>query len=277
MRLGRRTAVTIGCTLAAIFLLVRFVAPIALSFYTARRALPVARILPTELQDHSISQAKGISVSYVGYEFEIPWDDLDESETQLYPKDKPTATRAVLAFRSGLRLMVSASLPREMVDGFTRGDLGFGKMGPRAIDGLFGPGSSASDFALANNVYEFTPDKMHYWSLSDRIHYRETILLTIKSIMPSTSAESGIFRVQNRDYKGFQQGNPAKSPRGVVVSLYSDEGGVEFIFSGHDYHNSVRLTQPEINRIIQSLHRAVPTAVAASDKAGSKQPEAEVR
>jgi hypothetical protein len=262
MRLARRIAITIVCTLATIFLLVRFVGPIALSFYAARKALPVARILPTELQDHSISQAKGMSLSYVGYEFEIPWDDLDESKTQLYPKDKPTKTRAVLTFRSGLCLVVSAYAPREMVDGFTNGDSGFGKMGPHAIDRLFGPGSSASDFALANNVYEFTPDKMHYWSLSDRTHYRETLLLTIKSIMPSASAETGIFRVQSTNYKGFQQGNPAKIPRGIVVSLYSEQGGIEFIFSGHDYRHPVGLTQPEINRVIQSLRKTVSSAVA---------------
>jgi hypothetical protein len=266
MKLARRILITIACTIAAIFLVVRFIAPIALSFYAARKALPVARIVPTELQDHSISQARGMQLSYVGYEFAVPWDDLDESKTQLYPKDKPTKTRAVLAFRSGLRLMVTVIPPREMANGLTTGDLGLGKMPPQAVDLLFGQGAAASDYSFVNNVYEFTPDKMHHWSLSDRLHYRETILLTVKSVMPSASAESGIFRVQNGDYKGFQQGNPAQHPRGVVVTLYSESGGVEFIFSDHDYRNFARVTQPEINRIIQSLHKAAPEPVAVSGK-----------
>jgi hypothetical protein len=262
MRLARRIPITIFCTVAAIFVAVRFIVPIALAFYSAQKVPAVARIVPTELLDHSISQATGKQLSYVGYEFEIPWDDLDESKTQLYPKEKPAKTRAVLAFRSGLRVMVTSLPPREMVDAFTNGNLDLGKMPPQAVDLLFGPGSTASDYMLANNIYEFTPDKMHYWSLSDRLHARETILLTVKSIMPSASAESGIFRIQNQDYKGFQQGNPAKHPRGVIVSLYSESGAVEFIFSDQDYRNPAKVDQPEINRIIQSLHKAAPVAAA---------------
>jgi hypothetical protein len=264
MRLARRILITIFCTVAAIFAAVRFIAPIALAFYTAQKVPGVARIVPTELQDHSISQAAGKQLSYVGYEFEIPWDDLDESKTQLYPKDRPSKTRAVLAFRSGLRLVVTALPPREWVNGFAKGDLGFGKLSPQAMDLVFGLGASTSDYSFVNNVYEFTPDKMHYWSLSDRLHAREMILLTVKSIIPSGPAETGIFRVQNRDYKGFQQGDTAKHPRGVVVTLYSENGGVEFIFSDHDYRNSTGITQPEINRIIQSLHKAAPVAIAVS-------------
>ena len=263
MRLARRILITIVSAVAAIFVVVRIAAPITLSFYAARKALPITRVVPAELPDHSISQGAGMRLSYVGYEFEIPWDDLDEAKTQFYPKDKPAKTRAVLAFRSGLRLMVTALSPRGLADGFTSGDLGFGKLTPQAIEVLFGHGASASDYTLVNNIYGFTPDKMHHWSLSDRLHYRETILLTIKSIMPGPSAETGIFRVQNQAYKGFQQGNPVKHPKGVIVTLYADDGGAEFIFSGQDYRNPAGVTQPEINRIVQTLHKVEPNSPVA--------------
>lgn len=263
MRLARRILITIVCTLAVIFVIVRVVAPIALSFYSARIALPVSRVVPTELPDHSISQATGTRLSYVGYEFEIPWDDLDESKTQLYPKDKLAKFRAVLSFRSGLRLLVNALPPRELADGFTNGELGFGKLSPQAIELLFGHGAAASDYTLVNNIYQFTPDKMHNLSLSESLHAREAVLLTIKSIMPSSSAETGIFRVQNQNYKGFQQGNPVKHPKGIIVSLYSDDGGVEFIFSNQDYHDPAAVTQPEINRIVQTVHKAEPNSAVA--------------
>ena len=263
MRLARRILVTIICTVAAIFVVARVVAPIALFFYAARKALPITRVVPTESPDHSISQSTGVRLSYVGHEFEIPWDDLDESKMQLYPKDKAVKTRAVLSFRSGLRLMVTALPPREWAGGLTSGDLGFGKISPQAIEILFGHGAAESDYAFVNNIYEFTPDKMHHWSLSDRLHYRETILLTIKSIMPAAAAETGIFRVQNQTYKGFQQGNPGKQPKGVVVSLYSVDGGVELIFSDQDYRNPAKVTQPEINRIVQTLHKVEPNSPVA--------------
>lgn len=263
MRLARRILITIICAVAVIFVVVRVAAPIALSFYAARKALPIARVVPTELPDRSISQATGVRLSYVGYEFDIPWDDLDESKTQLYPKDKPVKTRAVLAFRSGLRLIVTALPSQEWTHELTSGELGLGKLSPQAIELLFGHGASASDYTLVNNIYEFTPDKMHHWSLSDSLHYRETVLLTIKSIMPGASAETGIFRLQNQGYKGFQQGNPVKHPKGVVVSLYSDVGGVEFIFSSQDYRNPAGVTQPEINRIVQTLHKVEPNSPVA--------------
>jgi hypothetical protein len=256
MKLARRILVTAICTLVVIALGVRFIAPIAASFYVAREAPVVARIAPTELQDKSISQAPVTRLSYVGYEFEVPWNDLDESKTQLYPKDKPAKTKAFLAFGSGLHLSVCAIPPREMAEGFTSGSLGLGKIPVQGIDLLFGDGAAASDYTFVNNVYEFTPAEMHNWSLSNRLHAREMILLTIKSIMPSPAAQTGIFRVRDLDYKGFQQGNPAKHPHVVVLTLYSEDGGVEFVFSDQDYRNPAKVTQPEINRIVESLHRA---------------------
>jgi hypothetical protein len=259
MKLARRVLVTVLCTLAAIALGVRFIAPTVLSFFVAREAPAVARVVPTDLRDRSVSDAAGARLSYFGYEFEVPWDDLDKSKTLLYPKDKPAKTSAVLVFQSGLHLMVGAIPPREMADAFTNGTLGFGKIPPQGVDLLFGSGSATSDYIFVNNVYNFTPDRMHYWSLSNSLHAREMILLTIKSIMPSPAAESGIFRVQNRDYKGFQQGNPAKHPHRVSLTLYSDDGGVEFVFSDRDSRNPARVTQPEINRIVGSLHRAAPS------------------
>lgn len=113
MRLVRRILVTTVVTLGVILACVYWIGPIGLSFYAARKALPVARIVPTDLKDHSVSQALGTKLSYLGYEFEVPWSDLDETKTVLYPKDKPEKTRVVLAFRSGLRLMVMAVPPRE--------------------------------------------------------------------------------------------------------------------------------------------------------------------
>ncbi len=99
MRLLRRILATLAITLAVVFLGVEWIAPAALSYYAARKAPAVARIVPTELKDQTVSQAPGSRLSYFGYEFEVPWNDIDETQTKFYPKDKPT--RVVLVFRSG--------------------------------------------------------------------------------------------------------------------------------------------------------------------------------
>jgi hypothetical protein len=259
MKLLRRIVTTIVVTLAVIFVCIYWVAPIALSFYTARAALPVAKIVPIELKDHSVSQSPGTKLSYLGYEFEVPWNDLDETKTVLYPKDKPEKTRVVLVFRSGLRLMVTAVPPREFAQLFAT-DF---KTPPQGVEILIGPGSSTSDYTFVRNVYQFTPDKMHYWSLSPRLHAREQMVLMFKSIMPVRAAATGIFYVQHRDYRGFQQGNPEGRQDGVVLDMYSDDDHFEVVFLQKDFHNAAGVTQAGINRIIQSLRKATPTEAAA--------------
>ena len=63
--------------------------------------------------------------------------------------------------------------------------------------------------------------------------------------------------MQNQSFKGFQQGNAEARENGVVVNLYSDDGSVELIFTEKNNLASAEVTQPEINRIIQSLHKTI--------------------
>jgi hypothetical protein len=261
MKLLRRILTTIAITLAVVLVCVNWIAPIALSFYAARKALPVARIVPMELKDHSVSQVPGMRLSYVGYDFEVPWSDFDEAKTTLYPKDKLEKTRVVLAFQSGLRLMVTAVPPRE----FTKLWATDFKTPPQGVEILFGAGTSTSDYTFVKNVYGFTPDKMHYWSLSPRLHARELMVLMTKSIMPVKAADSGIFNLRNQYYRGFQQGDPQVSRDRVVVDLYSDDDHFEMVFLQKDYHNLAGITQPEINRIVQSVHKTTSGEVATSE------------
>jgi hypothetical protein len=116
-------------------------------------------------------------------------------------------------------------------------------------------------------LYEFTPEKMNHWSLSDQVHTREEFFLLVKSIALPRSAETGIFNLQNQSYKGFQDGNPQVRQNEIVVHLFSDEGSVEMMFWQKVYQNATGVSQPEINRIVQSLHKATQVGAAASQMA----------
>ena len=245
VRVLRRVLITVVVAIAVVFVGVYGVG-VASSFYMARKA-PFARIVPTDLQDKSVSAALGTKLSYIGYEFEVPWSDLDETQTRLYPKDKPEKCKVDLHFRSGLRLLVTAVPPREWANILVTE---FKVPSQRAEAAI------RSDYTFVRGLYELTPDRMHYWALSPGVHTRETFWLTIKSVVLSGSAASGIFNQQNQSSKGFQQGNPQARPYGIVVHLYSDEGSVEMMFLQKDYKNSAGVTQPEINRIVQSLRKA---------------------
>jgi len=263
MRIARRILITIAVTLTVLFIGIYWVAPVALSLYSSRKALPITRVVPTQLSDGSVSQAAGAKLSYLAYEFDVPWSDLDESRTTLYPKDKPVKSMARLYFRSGLQLIVVASPPHSMADQMMKTDF---KMSPQAFSAVFGQQAADSDYEFMKRVFEFSPDKMHPWALSTAIASREQFLLLTKSIVPSKPAETGIFYLNSGSYNGFQQGNPERRPDTILLDLYTADGGFEILFVQKNYANSRGVTQPEINRIIQSLDKAAPSEVTRARK-----------
>jgi hypothetical protein len=246
LRILWRTLITVVAILAVAFAAVTWIAPLAVSYSLARNAPPVARVVPANLRDLSVSQTPGKRLSYFGYEFEIPWDDLDETQTKLYPQDKPC--KAALFFRSGLQLIVTALPPREWVNGFAAQM----KVPPERIQSTFGQ----SDYSFVKRLYEFTPDKMNHWASLRRGVSQDEFLLLIKAKALGPAAQTGIFYVENASYKGFQQGNPQVRQDGIVVHLFTGEGSIEFIFLQRDYRAGLK--QSEINRIVQSLHETAP-------------------
>jgi hypothetical protein len=262
MGIVRRILITLVVTLAVVFTGMYWIVPVAMSFYSASKANPVTRVLPVDLRDVSVSQAGGTKLSYLGYDFEVPWSDLDESKTEVFPKDKPNKTVARFHFRSGLQLVVFAVPPHFFYDQYTKEI----KMEPTGFASAFGSQATTSDYEFVKRVFEFSPDEIPHWTTTPRIQSRVTALLLTKSIIPTKFAQTGIFNLHNAAYKGFQQGNPndqRTSKDGLLLSLYSDDGGVEIMISERDYKASC-VTQPEINRIVQSFHRTEPRAIAAS-------------
>jgi hypothetical protein len=106
---------------------------------------------------------------------------------------------------------------------------------------------------------------MHPRTLSTTLSSREQFLLLTKSIVPSKPAETGIFKVRNASCQGFQQGNPQVRPDSLLLNLYYQNGSIEILLVQKYYGSPGGVTQPEINRIVQTLHRS-PTQLATSAK-----------
>jgi hypothetical protein len=254
LRSRQTILITAGAALAVAVAGMYWIGPVALSFYAAKKAPAVASVVPVDLKNKSVSMAPGRTLSYFGYEFEVPWNDLEENKIAFYPKDKAEKTKVDLRFRSGLRLIVRAANPHEWVNDLPK-DL---SVSARDLEAVFGHETMNSDYRFVKTLYEFTPESMNHWASVQRGVTKEEFLLLIKSISLPKAAETGIFNVQNQDYKGFQLGDPRVRQFKILVDLYSEEGGVEIVFLQEDYLNFSGVTQPEINRIVQSLRKAPP-------------------
>jgi hypothetical protein len=205
------------------------------------RKLPDVSKTPVPLPDLSISSAPHKTASYFGYEFELPWDDLDEA------RDKTVGTIHVAAFRSGNAFWFSTFPPKDFVNEVMK----TGNLRPQDLKQLYGEDALQSDYSFHKKMLELTPSEITPF-ISRRQAISGQVLLIIKAIsMPKAS--SGIFSIQTRDFKGFQFENPQANPARVTVELFSNEGGVDVMFMHKD--GAPAISQPEINRVIQSIHK----------------------
>src|SRR5438046_9546588 len=81
----------------------------ALSARNIGRKVPLVKQVPVEIGDLSVASAATKS-SHFGYDFQLPWDDLDEQDSKLHPK------LVVLSFHSGLRIMIKDIAPKSLVN-----------------------------------------------------------------------------------------------------------------------------------------------------------------
>lgn len=239
MRVERRILIAIGIIIVTIVALLSFILPAGLSLYLRRTAPAYVRTAPKNLQDFSSAQAPGTKMRYFGYEFEVPWSDVADAERKPFAITNSDGDSASVSFHSGLRLLLTAA-PAD---------------------------AASSSYALTKLIYEFRPDAMQIWPPSPSAQYHQIALFLGKSAILSNplsvEAADGIFYLGSKDYKGFQLGNPQLRPNTLRVRLYSDEGSFEIAFSQVGYEEPSGVTQPEINRIVQSLHRTTGSEVAA--------------
>ncbi len=204
---------------------------------------------PSELSESLISPAKA-NISYFGYEFGVPWGDVDEPATKVY------RNRVVIAFKSGLRLMFVTGPPKE----FVKTVLSSGKIDANAFRQIYGS-AMESDYDLTRLMLESTPQKITLLG-SRKDVLGQAMMLTIKAIAVPES--SGLYSLRTTEFKGFQYGEPLNTPRRIVVDLFADDGSLEFVFFRQDpgtpktvapVDRPVTLSQSEINAVVQTVRK----------------------
>ena len=201
----------------------------------------------------SISQAPGMNLSYFGYEFEVPWTDIDKEKTKIIGGNK-----VIIVFRSGNVLMMWSGPPHEFMNGL----LEQMKLDRDAFRKVYGDEALQSDYNFQCLILETTPDKIILLS-TGKTAVSQAVLLTVKSICVPGDPDSGIFAVQGKEFKGFQYGRPQSPPKHLNVELFPEGGHLDLFFE-QKKSGPTLISQADINRVVQTIHK-VPAEVAVPD------------
>jgi hypothetical protein len=211
------------------------------------RDVPDASKTPAPLLDSSISSVPHKRMSYSGYEFEVPWDDIDEQ------KGRTAGTIRVIAFASGNAFWFSTFPPKQFVNTVVKST----KLDSQSIRELYGDDAFASDYAFHQKMLQITPSEITPF-IPRRKAIAGQMLLLIKALsMPKATSE--IFAIHGPGFDGFQFENPQSRPFRISDELFSDDGGVELIFFQKVGGGAPAISQAEINRIVRSI-RKIPTS-----------------
>ena len=219
--------------------------------YLTRKA-PAVRLAPAQITDLSISRSPGRKLSYFGYEFEVPWNDVDEAKSGPIPD----TNKAMIVFHSGNSLSFWHGSPRAFLNQVLSND----KIDQNTLRRIVGDEALQSDFALYRTILQMTPDKMTpFESQSDAAN--QALLVLVKGFCMPPGSESGVFAVSAGEFSGFQFGRPPNPSGEVSVRLFSPTSSLNFIFV-HPAGGPTDLSQPDINRILQTLHKTVSQSAA---------------
>lgn len=139
------------------------------------------------------------------------------------------------------------------------------KLDPQRFRQLFGNEAFESDYNFQRIVLQMTPSKITPFVSRGQAVVRQTLFLIKAMSMPK--ADSGIFSIETADFKGFQFENPLTRPSKIVDELYSNDGGVDAIFFQRIDGGAPTISQAQINRVIQSIHKVPAENVASNTNA----------
>jgi hypothetical protein len=223
-----------------------------LQAHNAARKVPFLNQAPAELSDLSVSTAPGMKLSYFGYEFEIPWTDVDTEKTKVAGGNK-----ALIVLRSGNELMVWSAAPQELMNNL----LAQMKLDRDKFQKTYGDGVLQSNYSLMRLILETTPNRITI-SGTKETDVSQEMLLVVKAICVPGDPESGIFDVRGTEFKGFQYGRPQSPPKHVNVELFPEDGHLDLFFE-QKKNGSVAISQADINRVVQTIHK-LSAGVAAN-------------
>jgi hypothetical protein len=253
----------VALLLALLIILGALLGPPLTTFFLVRseaRKIPWLDVVPQPLMDYSVSDAPGTTLSYFGYSFEVPWNAT--FKTKESTKNSATSGIVQIKFSSGQDLLFIAPTDQSGLLSEIAQELHI-ESSKLAFSDLIRRSAYDQYSALLNT----SPSTVRPFGPRAEAA-RAQVLLMIKGIAMPSSLATGAFSFQFPNKRGFQIGDPRKSWHVNLKVLDLDGHYVEIICATR--RDGARLTQPELNRILKSLH-VVPahslTANAAAPRA----------
>lgn len=116
------------------------------------RRIPAVHKTPVALPDLSVSSVAHKTVAYFGYEFELPWDDVDEQKS----RTAATVHVHMTAFHSGNALWFSTFPARDFVKNVVEKT----NLTPEQFRQVYGDEAFESDLGFVRTMLQITPRDM---------------------------------------------------------------------------------------------------------------------
>jgi hypothetical protein len=181
---AKLTAGIVGCSLSCVVFCLLFVVygrPIYMVLYTKWkvRNMPEMWIVPTPLPNGPIERSSGLKFSYYGYEFEVPWTQLN--------REQKLKSMVFLSFASGA--IVNFHDPSQEIRELEVMKQGDTKQGIN-IDNIFGIKATSSNYAFRSKILYLTPKDLSV--LSSRQEMVGNSVLLIMKPMHAGIAKGGL-------------------------------------------------------------------------------------
>jgi len=223
----------------------------ALSARDIARKDPAVWKIPIELSDRAVSSSPGTQLSYLGYDFEVPWTDMDAQRM------RRRRDMQIMVFHSGKLILFRTSPPGKSVGTFAAKNCS--DRWRNLLVGL-SPEVLSSDYAFTRAALEATPAHTDRDAITGR-GMRLFTLLLMKSVLILPD-EDEVFSLKTDNFEGFEFRSADARPRNRFrVVLFGKRGEVEFDFVESRRGN--KITQAEINHVIQSVRRSSADLTAA--------------
>jgi len=243
MRNARWVIVCIASLLVCAALFAFFYGVQASVWYSARqmaREEPRLAMVPQPLRDTTVNTAAGMPLSSFGYTFEVPWKDVGQV------KERGQITSVV--FKSGPAIVFfNPSGTTDLVKALQGRD----PTQAQQLRALYGQETMASDYDLEKAILSMTPDRVSIFMPRKQAIVNSTLLM-MKSVK-MRKEQSALYLVQTPNLRGFQKGDPSRDET-TFLELFDNQDHRFEVWIAADKAGAVKITQADVNRIIQTLH-----------------------